>query len=122
MAFPRWELWGDLAGLEDRTFTAHKGQTVRVEVAGRAHPITQGLSAWEMVDETYEMAAMPRDAEILLATDHPLSMKAIAWTRQYGRARVFCYQSGHDGQAYADPSFRTVLARGMRWVAGGPEV
>ncbi len=72
-----------------------------------------------MVDEAYAMEAIAGDSEILLTADHPLSMKAIAWTREYGRARVFCYQSGHDGQAYRNPSFRTVLARGIRWTAGG---
>ncbi len=119
VAFPRWKLWADLSGIEDRTFTAHKGQTIGVEVAGGGHPITAGLESWEMVDETYTMKAMPRDGEILLTADHPRSMKAIAWTREYRRARVFCFQSGHDRDAYSNPSFRAVLARGIRWVAGG---
>jgi type 1 glutamine amidotransferase len=117
VAFPRWRLWAELSGLEDRSFAAHKGQTVRVEVADSGHPITAGLDTWEMVDETYAMEAAPGDGEILLRVDHPLSMKAIAWTRQQGRARVFCCQSGHDRQAYASASFRTVLGRGIRWAA-----
>ena len=121
VAFPGWKWWDDLTGLEDRTFTAHKGQTVRVEVAGSGHPITAGLDSWQMVDETYAMETMPRDSEILLATDHPRSMKALAWTRQVGRAPVFCYQPGHGRDAYTDPSFRTVLARGIRWAAGDLE-
>ena len=102
VAFRRWKLWADLSGIEDRTFTAHRGQAICVEVAGGGHPITEGLESWEMVDETYAMEAIPGDSEILLRADQPLSMKAIAWTREYGRARVFCYQSGHDGQAYGN--------------------
>jgi type 1 glutamine amidotransferase len=121
VAFPRWKLWAGLSGIEDRTFTAHKGQTIGVQVAGVGHPITAGLESWEMVDETYLMEARPCDSEILLTADHPLSMKAIAWTREYGRARVFCFQPGHDRDAYSNPSFRTVLARGIRWAAGGLE-
>jgi trehalose utilization protein len=121
VAFPRLKLWANLTGLEDRTFTAHQMQTVRVEVAVPGHPIAEGLKNWEMVDETYAMETIPRDSEILLTTEHPLSMKALAWTRQVGRAPVFCYQSGHDRQAYANPSFRTVLARGIRWAAGDLE-
>ena len=121
VAFPGWKLWDDLTGLEDRAFTAHKVQTVRVELLDPGHPITEGVGSWEMVDETYDIKAMPRDSQVLLACDHPLSMQAIAWTRQYGRARVFCYQSGHDGLAYANANFRTVLGRGTRWAAGHPE-
>lgn len=117
VAFPRWRLWAGLSGIGDRTFTAHKGQTIEVEVVDPGHPITQGLRGWEMVDETYAMKATPEDSKILLTANHPLSMKAVAWTREYGRARVFCYQSGHDRQAYSNPSFRTVLVRGIRWAA-----
>ena len=118
VAFPGWKKWADLTGLEDRTFTAHKAQTVRVEVAGSGHPITRGLESWQMVDETYDMESIPQNSEILLATDHPLSMRALAWTRQVGRSPVFCCQSGHGRDAYTDPSFRTVLARGIGWAAG----
>lgn len=117
VAFPHWHRWADLSGMEDRAFAAHVGQTIQVEVADREHPITQGLSGWEMVDETYDMKGMPGGSQILLATDHPLSMKTIAWSRKAGQARVFCYQSGHDRQAYTNPSFRTVLARGIQWAA-----
>lgn len=38
----------------------------------------------------------------------------LAWTRVYRGARVFCYQSGHDHQAYEDLRFRSVLANGIR--------
>ena len=46
------------------------------------------------------------------------SMKTLAWTRQYKNARVFCCQSGHDNQVFADSNFRTVIARGIQWLAG----
>jgi type 1 glutamine amidotransferase len=121
VAFSRWQLWAELSGIEDRTFAAHKGQTVQIDVVDARHPITRGLSGWAIVDETYSMSSAPRDSNVLLTTDHPLSMKAIAWTRQFGRARVFCYQSGHDREAYTNPNFRTVLARGIRWAAGDLE-
>jgi type 1 glutamine amidotransferase len=57
------------------------------------------------------------DAEALLTTDHPQSMRTLAWTRAYRSARVFCFASGHDNQTWANPSFREALARGMRWAA-----
>jgi type 1 glutamine amidotransferase len=44
-------------------------------------------------------------------------MRTLAWTREFERARVFCYQSGHDAGAFDHPSFRTVVANGIRWVA-----
>jgi hypothetical protein len=120
LAYPKWPLWSELVGIEDRSFGYHFAQTVRTEIADPDHPITQGLSPWEMVDETYTMNDAGEGSHVLLTTDHEKSMRTLAWTRQYRNARVFCYESGHDTQTYADPNFRTVLARGIRWAAGRP--
>ena len=48
---------------------------------------------------------------------HPKSMKAIGWARQYKKSRVFCLESGHDNQCWANASFREVLRRGLLWCA-----
>ena len=77
----------------------------------------QGVTDWEIVDEVYTLPAVGGDATVLLTTDHPRSTPTLAWTRQHRAARVFCYQSGHDRRVYEDPGFRTVLERGIRWVA-----
>lgn len=120
LAYKQWPLWNALTGVQERTFGYYMNQPLRVQVADAAHPITQGLADWDMVDETYTMAdARPEDGNtVLLTTNHPLSMKTLAWTRQYKNARVFCWQSGHDGLTFSNPSFRTVLSRGIRWLAG----
>ena len=45
-------------------------------------------------------------------------MKIIGWTRDRPNGRTFCFQSGHDDQTWTNPTFRTVLERGVKWVAG----
>lgn len=120
LAFPEWPLWSELVGMENRTLRAfHHDQQVSVEVADPTHPITQGLSSWTMLDETYEMAdADAADGnQILLTTDHPKSMRTLAWTRTHRGSRVFCFQCGHDTLTYDDPNFRRVLHNGIRWLA-----
>lgn len=118
VAFMEWPYWGELCGLPKRSHGYAIGETVQVEVADPAHPITHGLAAWEMIDEVYPTEDAGPDCHVLLTTDHPKSMKTLAWTRTHGQARVFCLQSGHDGETWACPSFREVLARGIRWSAG----
>ena len=81
------------------------------------HPITQGLKDWDMIDETYTINEPGEGCEILLTVDHPKSMRGVGWTRQYKNARVFCLASGHDNQTFANEHFRTVVARGIRWLA-----
>jgi uncharacterized protein len=116
-AFQGWDAWDALCGMSDRRFEYFKGEQVRVHVADPTHPITQGVTDWEIVDEVYTLPAVGGDATVLLTTDHLRSTPTLAWTRQHRTARVFCYQSGHDRRVYEDPGFRTVLERGIRWAA-----
>jgi type 1 glutamine amidotransferase len=117
LAFPQWERWHRLTGIVDRSFDYAPGVTLNVEVVDRQHFITEGLSDWEMIDETYKMADTDQDSHPLLAVDHEKSMKCIAWTRECDSSRVFCFASGHDQQTWSNPNFREVLRRGVRWVA-----
>ncbi len=118
LAFPEWQLWSDLCGIEDRSFGVQIDQNVPVKILNPQHPTTQGLTPWEMVDEIYIMADPGDGSEPLLTTDHPDSMKTLAWARQYKNARVFCCQSGHDNQVFSDPNFRAVISQGIQWLAG----
>jgi hypothetical protein len=120
LAWLDWPFWGELVGMSDRTFDDfHHDETMRIDIADGDHPITVGLEAWDIVDETYEMSEPDAaDNRMLLTVDHPQSMKAVAWTRTHGKARVFCYQLGHDNIAWENEGFRTVLAQGIRWSAG----
>jgi hypothetical protein len=118
LAYPDWPAWAEIVGIADRSFDYHIGETLALRVAVPDHPITAGLSDWEMVDETYEMADAGEGCRVLLETDHPKSMRSLAWTRAHGKARVFCFQPGHDNRAWVTPEFREMLRRGMLWSAG----
>lgn len=118
LAWPHWPEWSALCGIEDRSFGYHVGQQVRVDVADPGHSITQGLTDWEMVDETYTMSGPGPDSAVLLTIDHPLSMRPVAWSRMHREARVFCLQCGHDQAAWAAPGFRVALHHGILWAAG----
>ena len=118
LAYPDWPVWTELVGLEDtHKFDYYHDETMNVYPTEVEHPITAGLSPWTIVDETYDMADTGAGSDILLTTDHPKSMKTIGWTRAFGRSRVFCCELGHDHVAWEDPSFRTVLERGILWSA-----
>ncbi len=133
LGYPEWPLWRKWVGVPDPKFESyHFDETVRSEIAVADHPITAGLAAWEMTDETYVAAGPGGHSHVLITTDHPKSMRAIAWTREPGGVpergerrsghpsgrRVFCYQSGHDSKTWQEASFRQVLRRGILWAAG----
>lgn len=122
VAFPEWPLWSELVGIEERTgITPHFNQELTVAVADDAHPITRGIPPrWTLRDETYTMAeADPaRGNAPLLVTDHEASMRTLAWTRSFRDSRVFCWQSGHDYEAFDNPIFRQLMGNAIHWLAG----
>jgi len=116
-AYPEWQLWSDICGNRGRgEIPSQLDQALRIEIASPNHPITSGLTSWEMVDETYEMPDVGHGNEVLLTIDHSNSMGTVAWTRQHKSARVFCCTLGHGYTAYSNSSFRTTLSRGIHWV------
>lgn len=119
LAFPEWEVFSDMCGITERAdFDYFPRQTFHVHVNDPTHPIAAGLSDWEMGDETYTMQSAGDDSTILLTTTHPSSMDVLGWSREYGKSRIFCLQSGHDNVTYSNPNFREVLRRGIVWSAG----
>ena len=117
LAYREWPIWSQIVGFSDLTHDVTMAQTLFVEVEDHEHPITSGVSGWDMVDETYKMCDPEPDSQILLTTKHPTSMRGLAWTRQYKNSRVFCYQSGHDSRTWDNPNFITMLWRGIEWCA-----
>lgn len=93
-------------------------QHLRVKVADSKHPITKGVSDFEIDDEMYGKFWVDPAAHILLTTDHPKNNPELAWTKTFGKSRVFHLMLGHDGKAYGNPAFRKVLEQGIRWAAG----
>jgi type 1 glutamine amidotransferase len=116
LAFPDWEFWSQLSGIADRRFTHHPHADFAVRVI-QEHPITSGIEGFEFGDETYVMDSADEGSTVLLATESPKSMASLAWTRTFGDARVFCYQSGHGELALSNQNFRRILRQGIGWAA-----
>jgi type 1 glutamine amidotransferase len=118
LAFRDWPLWNAMVGIDDRRFRYKAGEVVRVEIADSNHPITRGMGPWEMIDEVYAMEGPGEGSHVLLTTTHPQSLRALAWTRQVKRSRVFVLACGHGEETCTDAHFREVLGRGIAWLAG----
>ncbi|MFV1964895.1 MAG: ThuA domain-containing protein [Pirellulaceae bacterium] len=97
--------------------TFSHGETLSVTIADTEHPITRGMKDFAIHDETYFNYDTDPRARVLLTTDHPKNDPELAWVREYGRSRVFYLMLGHDHDAYENPNFRLLVARGIRWAA-----
>lgn len=90
---------------------------IKVEVAEPDHYITRGLEDFVIHDETYNRLRVDPAVHVLLRSNNPTSHPVLGWVKPFGKARVVCLQLGHDKHAYANPSYETLVARSIRWVA-----
>lgn len=93
------------------------GVKMSIKVADKDHPITCGMSDFEVVDETYKGYWVSPKVKMLLTTDCPQNEPSIAWTNEYGKARVVYIQLGHGPETYRHPSYRQLLKRSLLWAA-----
>jgi type 1 glutamine amidotransferase len=87
----------------------------KVKIANTKHPVTKGVSDFEIFDETYKGYYIEEGVTPLLSTDEPTSTLIIGWTKKYGKARVVTLQSGHDVPTFENPNFRKLLKQSIEW-------
>jgi len=104
-------------GVKHPPSTYRHGVAMKIRVEDPDHPITKGLSDFEVKDETYAKWTYHDGNHLLLSTDTTGSDRAIAWARSYCNSRVFYIQLGHGTGTFADRNYRHVVTRAIRWAA-----
>jgi uncharacterized protein len=127
--FYQWPEYGKLIG---GYFDQHPWhQEVRI-IVDRFDPLVSSIGpVLTLSDEIYQIRNFAGGSHVVLRLDpssvdltrdnvhrHPWGWP-LAWTRSYGRGRVFYTALGHEEAVWRDPSFQTVLHRAVEWVAGG---
>ena len=105
-------------GVKRQASTYKHDIDMSIRIADTSHPITRGISDFQIHDETYNYCSFEKDNHLLLTTDHPDNNKSIGWVRRYGKAKVCTIQLGHDAAAYQNPNYRKLVARAIRWSVG----
>jgi len=84
------------------------------------NPITEGLTDFEVWTEQYYMHVDPAVRVLATTTfeDYDNVVMPVAWTKTYGRGRVFYCSLGHQANIVATPQVLRMMTRGMRWAAG----
>jgi type 1 glutamine amidotransferase len=88
-----------------------------VKVEDTKHPVTSGLTDFEILDEVYGDVEILPSVKPLLSTTHPKSMRYVAWINRYGKSDVICIQLGHGPTAYANPNFKKLVRQAIEWSA-----
>jgi type 1 glutamine amidotransferase len=92
--------------------------TIPVKVENKKHPVTRGITDFEILDEVYGGVEILPQVKPLLSTTQPKSMRYIAWVNHYGNSNVIYIQLGHGPSAYSNPNYRKLLQQAIEWSAG----
>ena len=126
--FYMWSTYGDIIG---RWFNHHPWhEMVTVEVADPASPLVSFLGkSFQINDEIYQVSDFKADSSHVLLKLDPSSVDTkkegvrfryygwpIAWTRMYGKGRVYYNGLGHDDWVWKDPRYQEMLTNGIKWV------
>ena len=112
-------------------WVAHPGGCIpayKVVIADKLHPVTRGIADFELRGtEQYYMHVDPGNHVLATTTFsgahgdatqyRPGTVMPYAWTKQWGRGRVFVAAWGHTDKDFATPEAREVLRRGLLWAA-----
>ncbi len=88
-----------------------------IKIANKNHPITKGMSDFEIHDEVYGDYSVGKHVNPLLKTNHPESTSTIGWYHQYKNSRIVYLQPGHDHYAYQNINYRLLLLRSIEWAS-----
>ncbi len=95
----------------------------RIEVVG-GHPVTDGISDFELQDEYYELELADDDLVVLAhrarveGEQDPTNRVPVAYARHVGRGRAVYIALGHDERAWSEPGFQALVRGAVMWAAG----
>ena len=123
--------WPEYLALVGGYFNDHPWhQTVTIDAADRASPIVAFLGpSLSIADEIYQISDFdyrhahvllrlePRSVDLTLGTVRPRFYGwPLAWTRSYGKGRVFYTALGHEPAVWRDPRYQQLLSNAILWV------
>lgn len=109
----------DFIALMGGKFRTHPAQLdIATEIVDPAHPITQGVENFTVLDELYLFSDYDPARVHLLAQTHSYDDNGpvpIAWTRAQGAGRVFYLSLGHNPSTLADTHWQRFFRNGVEW-------
>ena len=121
---PEWKemLGGVFSHIGQPDGKVRKGDYM-VKIVDKSSSITRGLDAFPLKDELYYNMQMVAGVEPLATVEYSGTAWPVAWTRSFGRGRVFHLVLGHrdfgpgKDEPLRNPNLGRLLTQGVDWVA-----
>lgn len=131
-AFRNSTEWQFMTGGQWVAHPGNDGVRYTVNIHRGSSPITEGIADFTVVSEQYYLHVDPA-IEVLATTRFPIADgphagnkpvdMPVAWTKYWGRGRVFYCSLGHHEDVFeAYPEARLLMERGMLWAARAEQI
>ncbi|MBV9865153.1 MAG: ThuA domain-containing protein [Abitibacteriaceae bacterium] len=120
--------WQFMTGGQWVAHPGNDGVRYIVRVTQEEHPITRGVTPFEVSSEQYYMHVDPA-VKVLATTRFPIADgphlrngevdMPVIWTKMWGNGRVFYNSLGHRAAMMAEEPTYTIMKRGFVWAAEG---
>ncbi|HEY1684154.1 MAG TPA: ThuA domain-containing protein [Tepidisphaeraceae bacterium] len=118
--------WQFMTGGQWVAHPGNDGTKYRVNIKDWDHPITRGISDFDVSSEQYYMHTDPSN-RVLASTIFPVAdgphvpngtfEMPVIWTRKYGHGKVFYNSLGHQANIVASEPCINLMRRGFLWAA-----
>lgn len=103
----------------------YRDYTVHFTQAAASHPITEGMADFAIHTEQYWVLTDTHNRVLATCELEPLEgdewdetlTMPVAWTRQWGKGRIFTTTLGHTVDTLREPPVTELIERGMAWAA-----
>lgn len=112
---PEWEAIVGAVWVDGGSFHPDYGRS-HVEVVDHEHPITAGISDFELDDERYSGLRISNDLHVLAQHRSDGQTHPLLWTHDYGASRIVCDALGHDSASYESAEHCELVRRAARWL------
>jgi hypothetical protein len=87
------------------------------------HPITQGFTSLNFLDESYwSLRGDISRVSVLAESVEENEPRPLLWVKEHQKGRVFVCIPGHYTWTFDDPLYRILVLRGISWAARQPNV
>jgi len=85
-----------------------------IKITDKKHPITVGLDDFNIISEKYYMQVDPSN-NVLTIADFSGIETPVAWTKNYGKGRIFYTSLAHSSEHFFSNSNMTMILNGIKW-------
>ncbi len=120
-SWPEFKQISTAAWIMDSTWHGPVSQ-VKVMVIDQEHPITKGLTDFDILDELWIDAGKNESFKVLgtaVNTEEDSGEQPAIFVSSYGKGRIFHTILGHDEMAVSNAGFQTLMLRAVEWASTG---